>query len=208
MLYACIGSHRSGKTSTAQQVAEQMGIEFIDSSFNVARQYGYDPVGVLSLEQRLQMQKAVLAHHLGVIAQAPRPAITDRTPLDFFAYTLAEYGIMSHQQVVDPGLTKEVRDFAEACIHATVMHYDMVFLLEPLPFYVVDDTKATPAENPAFQIHIDALIHGALSKAHNLDLNYAIVPVMDMQKRVDFVLEQIEERMDDIEKLKSVVGMH
>jgi hypothetical protein len=208
MLYACIGAHRSGKTTTAQKVAEQLGIEFVDASFNVAREFGYDPVGFLPLADRLLMQMKVMEHHLKVIEAAQRPAITDRTPLDFFAYTLAEYGILSHVAANDAELLATVKRFSEVCIQMTVMHYDMVFLLETLPVYVVDNTKATPAENPAFQLHIDSLIHGALSKAHSSDLNYAVVPVMEQQKRVDFICDQIVERMNDIEELRKVAGMH
>lgn len=208
MLYACIGAHRSGKTTTANKVAEQLGIDFVDSSFNVAREFGFEPNAELSLHDRLLMQLQVFQRHVETITAAPRPAITDRTPLDFFAYTMAEYGIRSHLAVEDPALLESVRNFGQACLNATVMHYDMVFLLDPLPVYVVDDTKSTPAVNPAFQMHIDALIHGALSKAHSLNLNYAIVPVMEQQKRVDFICDQIVARMDDIGALRNVVGMH
>lgn len=207
MLYACIGAHRSGKTSTAKLIAEQLGIEFIDSSFNVARQFGFEPNNFMSLEDRLAMQMQVLTHHCETISKATRPAITDRTPLDFYAYTLAEYGILSHQQVLGASTLASARQFAELCISATIMHYDMVFLLDPLPFYVVDDTKSTPAENPAFQLHIDALINGALSKAYS-DLNYAIVPFMEQQRRADHIAELIVSRLDDIQEQRKVAGMH
>lgn len=206
MLYACIGSHRSGKTTTAKAVAEQLGLEFLDSSFNVARQFGFDPVGHMKLEDRFTMQEAVLNHHLKEISAAPRPLVTDRTPLDYFAYLTAEYGMMSHLRAPD-GLLEAAANLAERCLHAAAEQYDMVFLLDPLPVYEVDETKATPNPNPMFQLHIEALIHGALSRLDHR-MNYAIVPVQPLQARLDFICEQICERMDDIDALRKCAGMH
>lgn len=206
MLYGIVGSHRSGKSTTAKRVAEDLGIEFLDSSFSVARQFGWDPVSKLSLDQRFRMQMAVLEHHVGQITAAPRPLITDRTPLDYFAYLTAEYGMLSHLEA-DPDLIDRASLLAGKCLEAAAAHYDMVFLLAPLPVYEADDTKATPADNRMFQTHIDMLIRGAIETLAGR-LNYATVPVMKLEDRAEFICEQIIERMDEIDDLKKVAGMH
>jgi hypothetical protein len=206
MLYGVCGTHRSGKTTAAKLLAEQLGIEFLDSSFDVAKKFGFNPVGEMSLTDRLAMQILVLEDHVEKLNAAPRPLITDRTPLDYFAYTLAQFGMTSHKDTSDTTLLA-AHAFAEKCLDVTKTYYDMVFVMDPLKVYEVDTTKATPTANPAFQLHIHALIHGAVSQIHQ-ELNYALVPVMPLQQRVDFIAQQIVERMDDIDDLKQSVGMH
>ncbi|WP_276122634.1 AAA family ATPase [Pararhizobium qamdonense] len=206
MLYGVCGTHRSGKTTAAKLLAEQLGIEFLDSSFDVAKKFGYNPVGDLSLTDRLAMQILVLEDHIEKLKAAPRPLVTDRTPLDYFAYTLAQFGMMSHQQT-EPRILEAAHAFAQKCLEETKTYYDMVFVLDPLTVYTPDPSKATPVANPAFQLHIHALIHGAVSQIHR-EINYAMVPVMPLQDRVDFIAQQIVERMNDIDDLRQVEGMH
>jgi hypothetical protein len=206
MLYGVIGAHRSGKTTTAKLVAEQMGIEFLDCSFDVARKFGYNPVGEMSLKDRLAMQILVLDDHVEKLKSAERPAITDRTPLDFFAYTLAQFGMTSHEQADEETITAAWH-FANKCLEVTKQCYDMVFVLDPLKVYEVDTTKATPAVNPAFQLHIHALIHGALSMIQ-AEINCALLPVMPLQQRADIIAQNIVDRMNDIDDLRKTEGMH
>ncbi|MBX4911437.1 AAA family ATPase [Rhizobium bangladeshense] len=206
MLYGVCGTHRSGKTTAAKLLAEQLGIEFLDSSFDVAKKFGYNPVGRMSLKDRMAMQILVLEDHIEKLNAAPRPLVTDRTPLDYFAYTLAQFGMTSHEQTDDLTL-RAAHAFAEKCLEMAKTYYDMVFIMDPLKLYEVDPTKATPVANPAFQLHIHALIHGAVSQIHS-EINYAIVPFMPVQDRVDFIAQQIVERMNDIDDLKQSVGMH
>ncbi|OCP21984.1 MULTISPECIES: AAA family ATPase [unclassified Ensifer] len=206
MLYGVCGTHRSGKTSTAKLLAEQLGVEFLDSSFDVAKKFGYNPVGKMTLGERVAMQELVLEDHLDKLKHSPRPLITDRTPLDYFAYTMAQFGMTSHLECGQVVLEAAHR-FAKRCLEETKAYYDMVFIMDPLVVYEVDPSKATPAANPAFQLHIHALIHGAVSQIHR-DINYAMVPVMPVQDRVDFIAQEIIERMNDIDDLKQKAGMH
>ncbi|QIG75691.1 P-loop NTPase domain-containing protein [Rhizobium phage RHph_Y2_17_1] len=206
MLYGVCGTHRSGKTTAAKLLAEQLGIEFLDSSFDVAKKFGFNPVGEMSLTDRMAMQILVLEDHIEKLKAAPRPLITDRTPLDYFAYTLAQFGMTSHQQTDEKTLLA-AHAFAEKCLEETKTYYDMVFIMDPLKVYEVDLTKATPTANPAFQLHIHALIHGAVSQIHQ-EVNYAMVPFMPVQDRVDFIAQNIVERMNDIDDLRKSEGMH
>lgn len=206
MLYGVCGTHRSGKTTAAKLLAEQMGIEFLDSSFDVAKKFGYNPVGRMSLKDRMAMQILVLDDHIEKLKAAPRPLVTDRTPLDYFAYTLAQFGMTSHEQADEQTLACAWH-FCQKCLETTKTYYDMVFIMDPLTVYEVDPNKATPVANPAFQLHIHALIHGAVSQIHR-EVNYAIVPFMPVQERVDFIAQQVVDRMNEIDDLKQSVGMH
>ncbi|TDW20497.1 AAA domain-containing protein [Rhizobium azibense] len=206
MLYGVCGTHRSGKTTVAKALAEQLGIEFLDSSFDVAKKFGYNPVGRMSLKDRMAMQILVLEDHIEKLKAAPRPLVTDRTPLDYFAYTLAQFGMTSHEQA-DELTLRAAHAFAEKCLEETKTYYDMVFIMDPLKVYAVDPTKATPTANPAFQLHIHALIHGAVSQIHS-HINYAMVPFMPVQERVDFIAQNIVERMNEIDDLRVSEGMH
>jgi hypothetical protein len=205
-IYGLCGAHRSGKTTVAKAIAEQMGIEFLDSSFNVAREFGYDPVAPMPLRKRVEMQALVFEHHMHQLDKAPRPLITDRTPVDFFAYLMAEFHMTSDRHA-EADVLEAAALLAEHCLAFTPKTYDMVFFMEPLAVYEVDTTKATPPENKAFQLHIDALMRGGLSRIHD-DLNYAFVKAGPLQERVDCVIEQIVERMNEITDLKQQAGFH
>lgn len=206
MLYGIAGAHRSGKTSVAKLAAEKLGFDFLDSSFDVAKKFGYNPVGRMTLGERVAMQTLVLEDHIEKVSAITKPTITDRTPLDYFGYTLAQFGMTSHTEASQVVLDA-ANELARRFLKETTARYDMVFICDLLPVYEVDETKATPSANPAFQLHIQALIHGAASLIHG-DFNYAMVPVMPLEKRADFICEEIATRMTEIQELKQVAGMH
>jgi hypothetical protein len=206
MLYGICGAHRSGKTTLAKAVADQLGIDFLDASVSSATKGRFDPVAPMTLRERLEMQVDVFERHLELILQAGRPAIVDRTPLDFYAYLLAEFH-MTSDRFAEQDVLEAAAFLAEQYLEAVKINYDMIFFAEILPVYEVDTSKATPPENRAFQLHIDALMRGGLSHIHD-DMNYAFVPAMALEPRVQQVADLIEERMNDIDDMRKQVGFH
>jgi len=206
MLYGLCGAHRSGKTTLAKRVADELGLEFIDTAFSTLAKGKRNPVAPMSLRERLDLQVDGLHRHLELIHKGGRPAIVDRTPLDFFAYLMAEFHMTSHLHA-DPDVLEGAAFLAEKYLEAVKVNYDMIFFAEILPVYEVDPTKPTPPLNRAFQLHIDALIRGALHQVHG-EINYAVVPVMPLDQRVEEVAKQIVIRMDEIDDQRKEVGFH
>lgn len=207
MLYGLVGTHRSGKTTLARQISEDLGIDFYEvSTSEVAREAGFDPVAPMSLRERVSLQAALLERMVNDLNALPRPLITDRTPIDQFGYLMAEFHMTSHLHT-EPDVLEAANVLAAECLEATRLCFDMIFMLSPLQLYVVDNTKATPAPNPAFQTHHDALLRGAISRLHG-DVNYAIVPQMDFEQRREAVTTHIVERMNEIDEDRHAAGMH
>lgn len=207
MLYGICGAHRSGKTTLAKALAEDLGIHFHETSTTqVAKQFGFDPVAPMSLRDRISMQIMLLGNHLEVINSLPRPLIVDRTPLDFMAYTLCEFGMQSAKET-DPDVLAAAETFHGACMAATRMHYDRLYFLEPLSTYQVDNTKATPDPNRAFQIHYSLVMKGALQDLSE-DVEHAVLVDEDFEFRREWVHDSIVDRLNEISSLREKAPYH
>lgn len=195
MLFGLCGASGTGKTTLAKKVAEDLSITFIPTSITEnARALGYEAVGELSLSERLDLQWGLLARHLDLIKNAPRPLILDRTPIDILAYMMAELHMHSHNHL-SPKELDSVATYVNYCLNAAAKFYDFVFCLAPLETYESDPRR--PAPNPGYQLHTQMIMHGGLSMIYG-SLSYAMVNVQSLDERVDFVTETIARRIDDI----------
>lgn len=205
MLYGLVGAHRSGKTTLAKQLAEDLGIDFhATSTTEVAKRHGFDPVAPMTLEERIRMQIVLLQDHCEQIAKLPRPLIVDRTPIDYLAYTLAEVDMMSHM-LASPEVLEMINKFTTACLNATRMNYDCLYYLSPLDQYVAEPGK--PAPNPAYQRHIALLIQGALMELHG-QVDHALIRATDFNFRNDWIHDHIVHRLDSIDQMRSSAPFH
>lgn len=158
MILGLAGSHRSGKTTLARAVAARGGIAFYDGSFGrLARTLGFESVTRMSVVERLTMQNRVLDLYDREIRLDAADRITDRTPLDMLAYLMAEVGMHAG---LEETASRAIVAYRDRCVALTRDLFDDVFLLQPLPVYVVADGK--PSDDPAYQAHIQALIEGAI----------------------------------------------
>lgn len=193
MIYGLCGVHGSGKTTLGKQIAEAMEISFIQTSTTeVAREMGYDPVQIRTLEERIAFQEALLEHHVQRLAVIPRPAILDRTPIDMATYMLAEFGMHSGE-AVSPELLERVCTYVERALRFTAINYDFVFQIGPLPVYEVSPHR--PAHNPAYHRHYDLLMRGLMSTLKG-KASYAYILTTDPQRRVEYILDMIERRLN------------
>lgn len=207
MLWGITGSHRAGKTTLAKALAEDLGITFHETSTTkVARELGFDPVAPMTLRERVDLQILLLGHHLETIDALPRPLIVDRTPLDFLAYTMCEFGMQS-VKMTEPDVLEAAESLYEACLNATRLRYDFLYHLEPLSTYLVDNSKATPDPNRAFQIHYSLVMKGALYSLGG-EVEYVSIQNEDFDFRREWVHDSIVERMNDIEKMALSAPFH
>lgn len=206
MLYGLTGAHRAGKTTTAQLVAETMGIEFYPTSTSaLAKQLGVNPVGLMRVADRLDFQTRVLDNHINMIETLPRPLITDRTPLDFLSYMLCEFGMTSHEQN-SSAVLDGVRRYTEMCFEVAVKYYDSIYYLPPLETYHSEAGK--PAENWPYQTNMSLTLLGALERARCNGLDISYIEDQNLNTRAEFICEDIENRVNTIQQIRESSSLH
>jgi hypothetical protein len=189
MILGLAGSHRSGKTTLAHAAAARGGIAFYDGSFGrLARTLGFESVARMSIFERLTMQNRVLDLYDREIRLDAADRITDRTPLDMLAYLVAEVGM--HSDLGDAA-SREIVAYRDRCIALTRDLFDDVFLLQPLPVYVVADGK--PSDDPAYQMHIQTLIEGAIFASRG-SLRITPIDAFNPDQRLASVLDAMSSR--------------
>jgi len=160
-MFAFTGSHRSGKTTLARDVAGRLGLFFHETSVSrLMQERGINMVEDMSIEKRLEAQEILLEAFAEQLNDIPSPFVSDRCPIDMIAYTLAEVGM--HDSSKELG--ERIQAYTDHALEITAMHYDLIVVTRPLPSYEEDPTK--PPMNPAYQSHIQFIIEGA---AHSIE---------------------------------------
>lgn len=195
MVYGFCGAHRSGKTTLARRVAEDLGIEFLEVRTGpVMKAHGINIVADMPMNERIAAQEILLAHHVKTIEEAGRPLITDRTPLDMAAYTLGEVFMNRLKMETDEErrLDARVDAYVATCMALFRRHYQAAVMVKPLEIYVDEDGK--PPASRAYQWHFNYLLRGLLDSSK---ITHAILNGDDFERRVEsagnFVISQIEE---------------
>jgi len=171
------GAHRTGKTTLANILAQQSDIPFLVTQTSaVFRQYGLDPAAAMDFRTRLEIQTLVLAAAEQVWGEAVGAFITDRTPLDMVAYTLAD---IQGTTVVD---AVALSDYVERCFRVTNQLFTRLVIIQPGIPLVAAEGKA--ALNPAYLEHLNSLIIG-LCNDERLQVKSYCIPrsVVTMEAR-------------------------
>jgi hypothetical protein len=202
MSFGFAGAHRTGKTTLAKQVAEDMGFHFHDASVSkIMRAHGIDVVGDIPLHQRIGAQEFLLDKFIENIAWAKRPMITDRTPLDMIGYMLGE--VTMHN--TDRELAERIDAYVVKCLQATLKHFDTIILVRPLTLYTVD--PKSPLPNLAFQSLIQFIIEGAARQVDHIVYAHTLV-TSDFQRRRDESQLIFHGRMEQVGQEAKAVVQH
>lgn len=195
-MFGFAGAARSGKTTLAKRVAETMGIHYHDASISaIARELGVNAVDDLWLSDRIALQKYILKRYVENLARAPRPAVTDRTPLDMICYMLGE--VTMHNTSAEDGAV--IYDYVQDCLNETARHFDTVFICRPLPVYVVD--PKSPPPNPAYQWQTQFAIEGSLRMVEDR-VNICTMLTSDADARAKCAVDEINERLEALSEEK------
>lgn len=208
MLYGFTGPSRSGKTTLAKGIAEDLGIHFhATTTTATAKAHGYDPVAPMPLINRVELQHILLDAHLKEIADLPRPAIVDRTPIDHLAYLMCEIHMQSRDQLTDEAIKQVVR-YQDRVFDEVPKRYDMVFFIGQLPHYEAAVDK--PTDNRAYHSHYELVVEGALARlGHENGFKHGLLRVTDFETRKEVLHDVLVQRMDVIDKeRKSTLHMH
>lgn len=206
MLYGLTGSSGSGKTTLARTVAESLSAEFIPTSITASgKRHGYDPVALMSLQDRIQLQHHLLDDLLELIKNAQRPAILDRTPIDLIGYMYAEIDMHSHIRLSAQDIDK-IEAYRERCLTETAAWFDHVFVTTPLPIY--ENVETRPVQNAAYQHHSQMIMEGAMYQLTGR-VNFSILRPSDLDTRIEHVHDTIVARMNLIDQQKrGAKGLH
>lgn len=149
------GSHRSGKTTLAEKLSRELDIPFLRTDTSrVFLEAGIDPAKPMDFVRRLSIQKKVLGAGEDVwrTAAGNKTFVTDRTPIDMMAYTLAD--IQGGTEVDYP----ELERYLARGFEAVGRHFGAFIVLQPGIPLVYEEGKATL--NEAYLEHLNSLIIG------------------------------------------------
>ena len=196
-MFGLAGAHRSGKSTLAKDISKQTGIPYVNSSVTEQMKIaGYSGVQNLSLEERIEAQELLLEFYLEKLDAAPKPYITDRTPLDMVAYTLGE--LTMHNSSAELG--KRYDQYCVSCIQATKSYFSHIFITRPLETYEVDPTK--PPQNLGYQWMIQIMIEGSAAML-NAGTRVSTLLTSDHEVRVKSILERLQADLNELSQLKN-----
>lgn len=153
-----VGAHRTGKTTLAEEVSMNTGMELLlTETSGVVKTLGVDLSKPMSFSERIAMQEAILDAGNRIWSQAAGSFITDRTPIDMLMYTLADIGMSTALSDEDQRL---LREYTRKCFELTNFYFDILVLIQPGIALVEDDHKAPL--NRAYMDHLNAVAMGLL----------------------------------------------
>jgi hypothetical protein len=208
MTFGLSGSHRSGKTTLAKEVAKVTGIHYLDASTTAIMEgTGFNPVGTdHSVEKRLVAQEFLLKEFTKMAMKAPYPFISDRTPIDYAAYMLGE--VTMHNTSAEVGA--RVDTYVKDCLTITARLFSCVMAVRPIGIsYEVRSDK--PPENLGYQRLIQTLVEGTLSCIEEVGdgrTNAVTILVKDLDDRVGYAIECINATQKQQQRLRERVRFH
>jgi hypothetical protein len=189
MAIALIGAHRSGKSTLARAYAQRRNIPFVETSVSaIWRELGLDPAVTHDFETRLTVQEEILKRIDALYGRfAGLDFITDRSPLDMAAYTLAD----AIGDRVPAGCQERLAKYVNACFEVTNRRIGMVFLIQPGIPLVEEPGKA--AINAGYIEHLNSLILG-LSVDERLTSNHFYLPrtMLDFEARMQALVASVD----------------
>ena len=181
------GSHRTGKTTLADLVSQRTGIPFVrTSTSDVFREHGLDPSRPLDFTRRLWIQNKILDAAEKVWNAGRGRFITDRTPIDMAAYTLAD--IQGSTDISFSGL----EEYLSRCFDATNKFFRVLVLVQPGIPLVHEEGKA--ALNEGYLEHLNFLMLGLCNDERVLSKFLRLPRVITaIEDRVDSILQALNE---------------
>lgn len=178
------GAHRVGKTTLAQNAAFKLGVPYVAVNTGaVFAKHNITPNTALDFKTRLKIQHEVLNAAMAVWCAQNDGFITDRTPIDFIAYTLAD--IQGASDVDYQALSA----YMDSCFSALAHVFDCVVLVQPGIPLVYEVGKA--ALNEAYIAHLNVLMRGLCGDdrlaAGGVVARVLPQSVLDLTARCDFL---------------------
>lgn len=176
------GSHRTGKTTLAREIAAQTGKEFIQTSTSeVFAENGLNPSDPMDFVTRIWIQDKVVSAAEAIWSKASGPFVTDRTPLDMIAYTMADIQGKTEVDFVS------FERYLDHCFVVTDRFFSELVVIQPGIPLIHEAGKA--AMNSAYIEHLNTLILGLCAdERFNCPARILRREVLDLNQRVTEVV--------------------
>jgi len=147
------GAHRTGKTTLAMELARLTGKQFVRTRVTeVFKQHGLHAAQEMDFATRLGIQYRILEACESDWQNAGKDFVTDRTPVDFLAYTLGD--VQGKTKVNQADFDR----YIERCFALTNGFFDALVILQPgIP---LTEAEGKAALNRAYIEHINSLVIG------------------------------------------------
>lgn len=156
MTIGLCGAHRTGKTTLARKYAEEADLAFVETSGTaVFKKLGFDPKLDYDFKTRLYIQRHILESMNSHYCAQTGLFITDRTPIDALAYTIAD---VQRTNVTDGELLKEFDKYQSECFEILNRHFAVLMVIQPGIPMVETEGKA-PINMPYIE-HLNFLTLG------------------------------------------------
>lgn len=171
MALGLVGAHRTGKSTLAREFAKEKDIPFLATTASaVFKSMGLDPAQQYPFDVRLEVQERILATFCDQYrSMSGRFFITDRTPIDMIAYTLAEVG----PTTLTPELEKRLEKYVHACYKATNDFFSLLVIVQPGIEVVEEEGKASLS--PMYIEHVAHLVMG-VTASESIKTQHFFIP--------------------------------
>ncbi|RKZ38317.1 MAG: AAA family ATPase [Gammaproteobacteria bacterium] len=172
------GSHRTGKTTLAKAIATYKRIPFVQTSTRqVFEKHGLHPGLPMDFKTRLWIQHRVIEATITLWQAEKGSFVTDRTPIDFMAYTLADIQGATEVDFID------LEAYLTQCFNITNQFFTQLAVLQPAIPLVYEEGKA--ALNKAYIEHLNLLVQGLCHDERNSCSSIVIRRnIIDLEERV------------------------
>lgn len=153
------GAHRTGKTSLAREGARVLGVPFVETSTSaVFKAVGLDPAEPMNFTTRMMVQNLVLKDAIEKWQGYKDGFLSDRTPIDMLAYTMADIRGDTLDATGEALLVKYLRD----CLKAAGDYFAVILLVQPGIPIVPAPGKA--ALSLGYMEHLNILMAGLMAR--------------------------------------------
>ncbi|MDX5370674.1 MAG: ATP-binding protein [Alphaproteobacteria bacterium] len=202
MILCFTGTHGSGKTTLAQEIAKRSQCAFYPSLASKAHEMaGVKASDDIPFAKRLDVQETILKlwslQYADAVSRG-QVAVFDRCPLDFAAYTLADV-----TRGLPHDLAVRAENYIKRCV-GVVNELDHVLLVLPHGANLGNRGDGKPdAANKAYEGHIHYLLFGMLMDS---DAPFEVIEPGSIEERVDQVCEYMNdvwnESADETERVR------
>lgn len=155
---ALTGAQRTGKTTLARAYANKVGVPFVDASVSkILASFGLDSSKDHSAQfgRRLVAQRKLLESLDSLWDNTIGGLITDRSPLCFAMYTLADITASSHLTNAE---YKELISFINDCKSVTLKHFNTLVRIPYNPRLPLVEKAGSAPANPAHIHHLEVIL--------------------------------------------------
>ncbi len=179
------GAHRTGKTTLAMEIARVTGKQFVRTRVTeIFAEHGLHAAQDMDFATRLKIQYRILEACEQDWLNATSDLVTDRTPVDFLAYTMGD--VLGKTEVNQP----EFEHYLERCFELTNRFFGALVIVQPgIPLEVAEGKAAL---NKAYIEHINSLVIGL---CHDQRVHNRIIvirrEVTDLDERIRLVVDAL-----------------